>query len=803
MTNRTAPRVPLALALALLTVIALAGPVAAADPVTIEARAQVAGRFEANGWLGVAVTLSNSGEPTTGYVVADSEDGTVRRLVELPAGARKQVNLYVRPPNFSATVAVRFTDTNGTLRTSATASVRVLDRTAATIAIVGDPAGNLRPQIIGRAQGLPDPIPLQPADLPERPEPLAGLEAILWAADSSSLTEAQRMSLERWVAGGGHLVVIGGADWQARTANLADMLPVESITASDGVALAPLYQWLAARPPAGAGTQTVALGTPRSGAVDLVSSGDQSLFASMSRGAGRVTWIGADMATEPFRGWPDASALWSRLLPDNRVSQQMGEPGPIEDELSGFMIQALSNLPSLDVPGAELLLALLAAYILLIGPVSYFALRRLDRRELAWVTAPLLVVIFSTGTYGLGLSMKGSDIIVNEVSLVRATPDATTATVSTYAGVFSPSRASYDLSVPGEALMSGIVNNFVDFDPGNRRRYVTEQGTPSHLLDLNVSVFGLEAVRSETIISYQPDLDVEWSYTEGGIEGEVTNHGDGTVEDVAVLAPGGGKLVGTLEPGASETFELRITNVSERATSDQVYGFTNGGRTTAALRRIAVRRQVIDSLVGYGGFGGPVGSMSGGVGRGPYVIGWRVDESSMPIQLDGHAVQRYAQTVEVLAGTPRLGPGTVRIQPAQLTTELESTAGTVQELEPGWLTLGEGEVVFRLSLPLEASRIAPSKVELVVGSDPSVIYFNQAGFSSPLPEGYQVSAYDRASGDWIDVGDVSTGSHFVMGNPANLLDAGGGILIRVTGSDIDEEFGNSPVFVGALVEGVL
>jgi hypothetical protein len=94
-------------------------------------------------------------------------------------------------------------------------------------------------------------------------------------------------------------------------------------------------------------------------------------------------------------------------------------------------------------------------------------------------------------------------------------------------------------------------------------------------------------------------------------------------------------------------------------------------------------------------------------------------------------------------------------------------------------------------------------VELVVGSDPSVIYFNQAGFSSPLPEGYQVSAYDRASGDWIDVGDVSTGSHFVMGNPANLLDAGGGILIRVTGSDIDEEFGNSPVFVGALVEGVL
>ncbi|HET7521222.1 MAG TPA: hypothetical protein VFK61_06765, partial [Candidatus Limnocylindria bacterium] len=615
------------------------------------------------------------------------------------------------------------------------------------------------------------------------------------------LTEPQRQALERWVAGGGHLVVIGGADWQARTAGLAEMLPVEGISAVDGVQLNPLYDWLAADAPDAAASGTVALGTPRSGAVDLVASGDRSLFATATRGAGHVTWIGADLSAEPFRAWQDAGLLWSRLLPDDRIEQQFNPSGPLEDELSAIMIQALSNLPALEVPAAELLLALLAAYILLIGPISYFALNRLDRRELAWVTAPLLVIVFSAGTYGLGLTMKGSDIILNEVSLVRSTPDGSAATVSTYAGVFSPARASYDVTVGGEALLSRLRNIYVEGD-ANAPRYTTEQGSPSRLEDLAVNVFGMEVVRSETLIGYQPALHIDWSYSTQGIHGEVRNGSDATIEDVAVLAPGGGKMIGTLEAGARKTFDLRITNVSQAATSDQIYGFVTGNGTTAEQRRIAMRRQVIDSLVGYGGFGWRAGGMGGGVGRGPFLLGWRVDASPMPIALDGHSVQRYTQSVEILAGTPRLGPGTVSIQPAQMTTEVVSTAGQVDELEPGWLTLGSGEVEFRVSLPLEASRISPTEVQVVAGADPSVIFYNQVGVSSPLPRGYRLSVYDLRAEEWLDLGDLSQRSRFPVPAGVTLLDSGGGMLVRVTGTG-DENNGSPAVFVGAAVEGVM
>ena len=515
--------------------------------------------------------------------------------------------------------------------------------------------------------------------------------------------------------------------------------------------------------------------------------------------------LSIDLATPPFRASPGASLLWSRLLPDDRLIQQFVGPQPIDDQVAGAMLQALSNLPSLEVPPAELLLAVLVGYILLIGPVSYLVLRRLDRRELAWITAPLLVAVFSVGTYGLGSSIKGSDIIVNEIDIVRSTAGGTAASVSSFAGVFSPTRASYDLTVRGDALFSGLRNIFVDGESTTPFDYATEQGDPSHLRGLAVSVFGLEAVRAETVIAYTPNLVVEWSFVPSGVEGRVTNEGEVPMEDVAVVSQSGGIMVGTLDPSESRAFALSLNDFGGAMASQQVYGFSSGNITTAAGRRIQARRQVIDALVGFseGGFPGRLGNASGGIDAGPFVLGWQVDASPMPVEIDGHRVQRYAQSVEVLSGNPQFGPGTVRVEPSQMVTAMISSAGTVGEPEPGWVTIGEGEAVFQVSLPLEATGIVPSEVELIAGSDPGIIFFNRGNMQATLPRGYRLAAYDRVAGEWFDVGDLSLRSHFTVEQPARVLDRGNRILVRVTGSDIPKDFGQSTVFVSASVEGVI
>lgn len=793
--------------LAALTLPAVAGPAGAASatPITLEARALVGGRFMTDGWIAISATLSNDGPPTTGYVAVDGEDGTVRRFVELPAGAHKQVAIYVRPAAFVRTVVLRFESPNGASLATASSDLRVLERTSGHVAIVGDGGGNLRPQLIARGAGFPEPIPLTPADLPERPEPLRGIGTIVWAADSGALTELQRRSLERWVAAGGQLVVLGGPDWQARTAAFDALLPVDQLASRDASSPAAFAAWAGASAPDGTGSVTASVGHLRAGAISLVGDGAGTLLAAISRGAGRVGFIGIDLATAPFRSWAGAPLLWTRLLPDDRIAEQFGGPGPADADIANAMAQALANLPSLAVPPAELLLAVVIGYILLIGPLSYLVLRRIDRRELAWVVAPILVIVFSGASYGIGLSMKGSQIIVNQIAVVRTSADGTAASVSTYAGISSPTRATYDLSVRGDALLSALQ---VQNDPntgGTVVNYATEQGDPARLRGLAVSVFSQQAIRAEAVLPYAPSLRVTWSVTASSLEGRVTNEGAQPMEDVAIISPTGGVLVGTLEAGGSKSFRLTLTNVTGISASQQVYGNSAFDTSTAAARRVLVRSQVIDALVGFGGggFPGKVGGISGGVDRGPFVIGWQPDAAPLEVQLDGQAVQRYAQSVEVVSGQPTLGPGTVTVRPSQLSTEVVSTAGDASQPQPGYVTIANGEVTFRISLPLEATGIVPSKVTIIAGTDPTTIFFDQQNVGAFLPAGFRMAIYDNALADWTDLGDLSQRNRFDVADPSHVLDAAGRMLVRITGSSIPKDIGQVGVFAGAQVTGAL
>jgi hypothetical protein len=798
---RTSPITRLALLCAASLLLLAALPVRGATSVEVEARALVGGRYAAGGWLAVSVALANDGAPTEGYVAAESTSGVVRRFVELPAGARKQVTLYVRPEGFQRNLPITFESPEGTAST--TVEVRVLERSSGQVAIVGDGGGNLRPQLLGDDQGAPEPLTLGPADLPERPEPLAGLDAIVWAGDSSALAEPQRRAMERWVAAGGQLVVIGGPDWQARTAAFVDLLPVDGLAAAEGGSLAGLAAWAGVSDPP-ADEPTLATGTLRDGAIPLVVDGETPILSMISRGGGRVVFVAADLATEPWRGWTGGPGLWARLLPNDELAEQFFGGFPVEEEAANAMSQALSNLPSLEVPSAELLLAVIVGYILLIGPVSYLVLRRLDRRELAWITAPILVLLFTACSYGIGTAMKGSAIILNQVTLVRTASEASAASVQTYAGLFSPTRDSYDLTVEGDALIGSVQTQFIDPNSSGVQSYVTEQGDPAHLRGLSMGVFGFHTVRADAVVAYQPDLQVSWRFADGAVGGTVTNAGDEAIEDVAIVGSSGGRMIGDLEPGASKDFELSSNNFNGSAASEQVYGFGGFDASSPEQRRSLLRRQVIDALVGYGGWWPGRGmGLGGSTDRGPYIIGWHGSEGPLPVEVDDEVIQRYAQTVEVIAGRPTLGPGEVRLDPSQLSVRVLSSEGDVSTGEPGFITMGAGEVVFGIALPLEAADLAPTSVRIVAGSDPGMVFSDPGGFGGFLPPGYVMSVRDVTTGAWIELGDLSQQSTFEIDDPASVLNQAGRIEVRVVADAVDQNFGQTGIFVSATVEGVV
>jgi hypothetical protein len=801
MTNRTSlrriSRSSVLLAVVALMVVVL--PVSAASSVHIEARPLVGGRYQVNGWLALSVSLANDGAPTQGYLQVETESGTVQRFVEMPAGARKAASLYVRPEPFQRQVTVKYVEPNGTVES--VAQIRVLEEAGDQIAIVGDTTATLRPQIIPDEGSFAEPLPLGIGDIPERPEPLAGISSMVWAADATGLSEEQRRGIERWVADGGQLVVIGGADWQARASAFADLLPLDELRATDGVPQAALAAWSGADEPA-ISTATVSSGALRDDARALVTADDGTILVSMRDvGAGRVILIGSDMATDEYRGWEGSPALWGRLLPSNAAFEQFFGGMPPDQEAESMMSQALGNLPSLEVPPAELLLAVIVAYILLIGPISYVVLRRRDRREMAWITAPVLVILFAGTSYGLGSAMKGGDVIVNQISLIRSSGAGSTATVQAYTGIFSPNRTTYDLSVEADALVAQLQpqmgpNGQTRGSPGT----VIEQGNPATVRDLAIGVFGFEGIRADAVVEHEPALSVTWRTLGDDLVGTVTNISEVPMEDVAYVSNSQGEMVGDLEPGESAEFEIGSLNFNGSSASDQVYGFGGFDMADAAQRAIMVRRNVIDALVGYPQFM-EMGQLTS-MGRGPYVIGWRSDAGPLPVAVVDLTAQRYNSSVEVVSVRPSLRSGKVTIGPTQMSVSVLATEGDVTSQGPGMLMIGEGSAIYGISLPLEAAGMRIESATLIVGIDPSMV-LDQGGFPGAWPPGTTVELRDPASGEWRQLGDLNDENRFEIDDPAAAMGDTGRLEVRITGVGANANFGQNSVFVSAEVEGVI
>ena len=181
----------------LLVALSTAMPVAAADPVTMSARGLLGGRFTTGEWAAISVSLANDGAPVTGTLRAPSESGEVQRPVELPAGSRKEVVLYVRPAAFMRELTVSFVTPAGT--TSAIAQISGLDRSESTIALVGDGAASLRTQIADDDQvATLVPFDVPATDLPERPDRCAGSGS--WSGPAT-VRRWGRASAARWNAG--------------------------------------------------------------------------------------------------------------------------------------------------------------------------------------------------------------------------------------------------------------------------------------------------------------------------------------------------------------------------------------------------------------------------------------------------------------------------------------------------------------------------------------------------------------------------------------------------------------------------
>jgi len=727
------------------------------------------GAFKSGEWLPLRITVTNNGPDRQGLIrLGGTAGASFDAAVELPRGARKSLVMYMRPDSFARSVKARLLEGE---RELASADVEVHGWSART-QVVG--LLMARPLTAPRPDSGNEQIPVEttvvaPEDIPARFEGLSAFDALLLdGLPLDALSAEQATALVDWVHGGGQLVV-SAADGGRTLASLPEALRVAEAGAAEERAPAGT---LLAELGAEARITGVTL-APAGGATAL-----DALAVQKDLGLGRVTVLGFSMSDPQLQRLPPENALWPALIEFPGVDPNF-PPDINPDEMQAQQLtQTLFNLPSLALPPLGVLAALLLGYILLVGPVLYFVLRRFDRQAWAWVAIPVLTVLFSAATYGYGLRIRGDDVILNQISVVQ--PYGDRARARTYAGIFSPASRAYDVAVDGDALTRPL-----QFDP---RTWGRETGqSPSGgqyfqggggVRNLRVSQWAMSTFAAEAIVPFER-IEAQLELGDNVLRGTVRNGGTATLRDAAVVQGGQAFLVGNLAPGEEKPVEMRLDDsvLPGGAPLSMTIFKDRWNQNMAPPPELRVPIQIIDSLYGFSPWSrSPT----------PVLLGW-LDHSPLRLQLSDGRVQHQELTlvevpIELTYGeTVTFGRGWTR---AVFQTGPFQQGGCMTQWGQGAMLMSSEPFTATLELPPAARTLDIAAVELF------------AEVEGPPPGRLLVETYDWQAGTWTRQSE-SFGP-IELSEPARFV-RGGELRLRLT-PDVSGIQG-SCMHVGASIRG--
>jgi hypothetical protein len=805
-------RIALRLASLLGVVVVGLGPLAlsgaAAGGLTMNARILLQGHARAGSWAAIEVDLQNDGPSIKGELRMEGGSQSNARYamaVDLPTGSHKAYVLHAQPPAFGRNVKVDLV-ANEQVIDSVTVAYLVHDSNQLVVGVLAErPAGivsglHLPTNPFGVAPAV---VPLTVGDLPGRAEGWSVLDRLVWQdVDSNQLSTEQLGALRQWLAAGGRLVIVGGsAGIGTLSAFPDDILPYRP-TATLDVDPSSLVSLLGVLPAGAAEIPAMAGALARGRA--LATSGDRVVAAELAYGNGRVTILGFDPTTAWLAESKSIQPLWRGVLPD-----RTGDTAILVDDSQ--LVQAVYQLPALALPPTSGLLAIIAAYIAIIGPINYLILKRLDRRELAWITMPVLVLGFAAAAFGYGSFLRGTDVVINEVAIVRGAPDATEATAQVYFGIFSPTRSTYQVLVPQGALLASPING----DPFGQGSATLDilQGTgseqPSAVRDLSVGTGSLRVVRAQLPIS-APRMRVSLTLTNDVLTGTLENASDESLEGVAVVLGSSVVVLGDVPAHATKQVRLPIqANPFGSALADQVVGAAFDNTSEAGVRR-STRYQMVQQLT-YD----PMGSFSGGLPADQAVILAFGRHEILDLQVGSQEPRRNANVLYyVPVGVGIHGKVTFAadlLRPTVIDSDAQffSKERSFLSMGVGTATLAYRPIPFdgsftvsevRLSLG-QGGGIGPGAGGKLISPLPS-IPVNCTDSNNTIPEGClprrldflpEVEVFDRTGeGAWVRLPRMDPDASYTLAEPVRYVDpATGQMLVRFVNDNPDGSAGFS------------
>ncbi len=278
----------------------------------------------------------------------------------------------------------------------------------------------------------------------------------------------RREALLEWVRRGGRVLISVGSNHQTVARLLSDKLPLLRSDIQGTVRLPDatnLLNWLHPRDPGWKPMEVANLKPSPQVQVLLqekVGGGDHPLLLRDSFGLGEVVLVGFDLDVAPFTEWSEdrRRILWDKLLTElmQRSPREFKAVDPVlqaqqtHPELHVLLQRGLESFYDVPVIHFGWVTLFILLYILIVGPLDYFVLKKLFKRlELTWITFPALVLLVSVLAYWIAYQSKGDDVRINQIDLVDYDLHGNQAYGNSWFTLFSPRIGRYTIGLESAA----------------------------------------------------------------------------------------------------------------------------------------------------------------------------------------------------------------------------------------------------------------------------------------------------------------------------------------------------------------
>ncbi|NOU96686.1 hypothetical protein GC093_26210 [Paenibacillus sp. LMG 31456] len=694
-------------------------PAAAAGSIELQMEVGYDGKIKEGQWFPVKFTVTNPSEDVSGDLVVQvanpmgGNDATYIKHLDLPKQTTKVVWMSLPGMSYNGNnnvikfykgdiskgEIVPISKGNDYITATPTQSVQV--------GVLARDPDTLNFLSLLQSKNIPvSVIHLKPEQLPGESVMLDGLDVLaLNDFASDQLKEDQVKAITSWVNRGGTLVLAGGAGYPKTAKAFEGLSPVTYTGTASVPSLSSLEQ--------ASGKElklsepfTVSTSALRAGEV-ITQEKQQPLFVKKSTGSGEVWYVAYDLALNPVASWNGSPELWEKVIQGHSgpTNMKRGRPGYSFMNQFSEVQYALDFFPSLVSPSFFMLLIVFLIYVVLVAPFLYLLLKKVDKREWAWIIIPAFSILSSAVIFMIGSSDKSSTLIhtLNTLELNGSGQGQRTSATA----VFVPRGGSYELEVP-KAAHTVLANTNQGFGSNGQLTGISDQ----HIrLDAEKTRIGWSdvpywSVRKAWIqndeIEQLGKFDVNLTLDSNGLKGEIANATKSDLNDVNIIINRSVYSVGELKVGEKKPVALTSpTNVNNGNFDFGYLLFSNpngmnGGMVyrngNGNMDNHERERQMINSYMN---------NSSKGMNQGkPVVIGWSKDKQSL-FKVNGKDANTDQLNLWVQAVDFQVVQGDKISIPAGYITPVIVNNNTNQLfMEPnGTVVIGNGSVTFEYALP--------------------------------------------------------------------------------------------------------